>query len=637
MSDEVFEFDGFRVEVASRRLLKENAPLHISSRAFDLLVELINRNGEIISQDDLMNAVWHDQAVEPNNLSQAVKKIRRALGDSGKKQKYLITVPRQGFKFVLPENNGHQNFSADVVQENNLAPENKHEKSVVENPPLPDSTKKNHRIYLTVVGLLVVIAVSTAFYFLRQSQKKSALGIKTIAVLPFKSIGQDPRNESLKIGMADALISRLSRIDEINVLPTSLVNRFNNAEQNAIEAGKELKVDAVLDGRIQEESGQMRVSLQLIRIADGKIIWAQEFNRNAADIFDLQMNMAREIAENLSLELSDDEKRALMKRYTNNTEAYRLYLEGTYLFNQRTAASRTLASANFQKAVELDPKFALCYAALARMYVEPQSDMSPKQAYKKMEVLARQAVEIDNTLGEGYAALGFAVWRGEWNWREGENYFQRALALNPDWQRTYNGYALLLIGEGRFDEASTLISRSPEEKNSANNGLGDYWTKLVIYIYSRQTDKAIAEAEKISRLYPNETGIMGILSFAYRYKGDYQKAIQIAEKHISMEEVTQPGALMSLGLAYAANGQTEKAREIEKKLEAFPDNTPNIFGTRAFIYTALGEKEKALGSLEKAFELGEYHLYLLKVNPDFDSLRDEPRFIEILKNVNLAS
>lgn len=650
-----YEFATFRIEPEKRLLWKKDEAVRLKPKTFDTLLFLLESRHKVVTKDEMIGEIWNGTAVSDDSLTQQISQIRKVLNDS--EHQFIATVSGVGYQFIadVREINSSDGDALTDVQANgdlpaaleiNFEKTNKTSRSsAADNQTIEKNEEKTPKSFFEAlkqgrlvwaVFAVVLIGLSVFLWQWRNNENSSVLGVRRIAVLPFKLIGQDTRSESLKLGMTDALILRLSRVKSIEVMPTSFVSRFNKADQDPIAAGKELKVDAVLDGRIQETGNQMRISLQLVRIADGKIIWANEFSRDSADILELQTIMARAIAENLSLELSDEEQRALMKRYTNNTEAYRLYLEGAYFYNQRTAESRAAALRNFQKAVELDPSFALGYVALARTYTEPQSDISPKQAYQRMETLARQAIEIDDTLGEGYAVLGFAVWRGNWNWTEGEKYFQRATELNPEYQRAFTWHALLLTGEGKFDEALTVLSRSPAETTSANNGLGDFWAKLTINFYARKWDEAITEAGKISTFYPKDTSSMWLSSAAYRHRGDFAKAIELAEKHIATEEVTQPNALAGLGLALAAAGETAKAREIEKQLEAFSETTPNINGTRAYIFIALGKRERALDALDKAYEKGEYHLYLLKVNPDFDSLRNEPRFQEILRKINLA-
>lgn len=315
---QIYEFDNFRVEVAARRLLKDGQVVVFSSRAFDVLVELVRRSGEIVGQTELINAVWHEQAVEPNNLSQAVRQIRRALGDSSKEPRYLLTVPRQGFKFVLPpENNSaaanRANAPADFQTRSFLNAESEVKDSTpaptieqsAQIPSLPATPKKNRR-WLAAIGLIAAIGIGLTFYFQRENRAKPLSGIRTLAVLPFKSLDQANSGANAKLGMTDALISRLSRSDTLIVLPTNSISRFKSPNQDPIAVGRELNVEAVLDGSVQEEADRTRISLQLVRVSDGKIIWTADFYRNSNDVFDLQEEMANETAKNLLPETSDD-------------------------------------------------------------------------------------------------------------------------------------------------------------------------------------------------------------------------------------------------------------------------------------------------------------------------------------------
>ncbi|HEX8267601.1 MAG TPA: winged helix-turn-helix domain-containing protein [Pyrinomonadaceae bacterium] len=651
MPDEVYEFDSYRLEVASRRLLRNGEPIALSSRAFDLLVELVKRNNQIVSQEDLINAVWQEQAVAPNNLSQAVKQIRCALEDTGKQHRYLITVPRQGFKFVLREENKFVP-PEEEREENNLSPPGEPSfepnKIVSEQSPLADdihaslpsenkksefdkSEGKEKSFWLPAAAIcLIAIGGIAALYFWQMNRAKSALGVKTIAVLPFQPMTVQAENDdALRMGMTDALIMRLSRIKEITVLPTAIVSRFNKSDLDPLAAGRELNADAVLDGRVQRSGEQVRATVQLIRTTDGKTLWSDVFINEFNGIFGIQDSISLKIADTLELELSDDERRKIMKSYTSSAQAYRLYLDAFHLFtNQSSLEARTEAEKKFRQAIELDPKFALAYLGLANLQIEKPSP----EGYRKMRLLAQQAIELDDALGNAYATRAFATWRGDWNWVDAEKDFKRAIELRNVNRLTHLWYSLLLSGMERHDEALTILNLSPFKEYNRP------WGTFSIYFFNRNYDRTIEEAKFWLEKRPNNLQALPMLARAYTEKGMFKEAIEIWEKTVALHEILPQTTLCELGFTYARAGRKDKAREILEKARKLSAEKPDTldYGSFAVLYGALGEKDSAFENLEKSIEKRESWGYMLKVNPQFDSLRDDPRFEKMLRKVNLA-
>lgn len=640
-----YEFDSFRVDSEKRLLWRGDETISLKPKTFDTLLVLLKKSGKIVTKEDLVREVWNGAAIGDDNLTQHVSRLRKILGENPKSHRFIVTLPGVGYKFIADvcetpnaEDNGFVRETGEgspaeieIINENqNRDSANDGNSSTSKNNLLDTLRKRPVSPKHPAAVLLAIVGAALFFGWQLFSGKKSnggGLDITSIAVLPFKIINADADSEGLKIGMADALITRLARLERIKIVPTSRVAHFDKDDQNSIAAGRELGVDAVLESRIQKNGERLRVTAQLIKIANGKTLWAENYEEDFSDIFDVQTAVARKVAETLALELSGDEERALMKRYTSSAEAYRLYLEATYLWQRRSGSeARVLMQKNYQRAIELDPNFALAYVGLANM----QTEIPSRENYQKARVLAEQALAIDETLGEAHESVGFALWRGEMNWAKAETYFRRALELSPNSPDARQSLAMLLAWQNRFDEAFALIDAYPSKSNVPTSA------EIALHFYSRNYDKTIELANLRLEKKPNDVNALSFLSPTYTEKAMHAEAIATAERYMTFDHVVEQGSLPYLGFAYARAGQTDKAREIRRQIasqNALP--SAQINGSLAFLLGALGEKEEAFVRLEKAIEAREFWAFTLKVSPQFDSLRDDPRFDEMLARVNL--
>jgi DNA-binding winged helix-turn-helix (wHTH) protein/TolB-like protein len=651
-----YEFDSFRINPEKRLLWRGEETVALKPKTFDTLLFLIENSGKTVSKDELVRAVWNGAAVTDDSLTKQISLLRKILDDTPQAHRFIITVPGVGYKFIgdvreVQTNNPNAGVAevepsaaknANVTAFITTDAENSRNGKADFSPPENEQnfTARNgvarkkigrRHNWRTIAAAVVFLFVSAAtiYFWQRFYETKSApLGVRSIAVLPFKTIGQDAETDGLKIGMADALITRLTRVEQINVLPTSRVSRFDKLDGDTLAAGRQLGVDAVLEGRIQRDGERLRVTAQLVKTSDGKTLWAENYEENFAGIFDVQTAVARKIAETLALELSDAEKRALMKRYTSSAEAYRLYLEAKYLHNKRAGGeARVLMQKNYQRAIELDPKFALAYVGLADMQTETPS----RENYQKARILAEQALAIDDQLAEAHESLGFTLWRGEFAWSEAERHFRRAVELDPNSLPSVQSLAMILAWQNRFDEARQAVEAVPLKPDAPTAA------EIAVSFYSRDYDRTIELALQRLEKRPNDVNALSFLAPAYTEKAMHAEAIEAAEKYAAFDHVVEQGGLIYLGFAYARAGEIEKAREILRRIEGqnAPPASAQINGALAFLLGALGERDKAFARLEKSIEAREFWAFTLKANPQFESLRGDSRFDELLSRMNL--
>ncbi len=640
----IYEFENFRVDVEKRLLWKDGKSLSINPKTFDTLIALLKNKNEVIGKDKLVEEIWNGVAVSDDSLTQQISQLRKLLGDNPNEHKFIATVPGIGYKFVADVNkiqpsngNGHsatktnflRNGKIDIASDApTLSDENLPEKESQKYRRKSDKfTFARKKIWIAAAVFSILGLAAVLFWQNYKPEKINALGVKKIAVLPFQAVTQDDSTNSLKEGMTDTLVSRLSRIDEIIVLSSTITASFEKSNQTPSEFGKTIGADAVLEGQVQKNGEQMRVTVQLIRSGDGKVLWSEEFLNQFTDIFEVQSTIAYKIAQALSLELSDEEKRALMKRYTTSAEAYRLYLDAkSYSISRSTGDVRIAAQRNFERAIELDPNFALAYIGLANLLLQEAG----AENYRKIKYLAGKALEIDPNLAEGYDILAFAVWRGDWNWQEAERLTRKALELNRNSNALQVTLMTLLYGQGKFDEAFKVLEQSPPDFPYKAG------YEISLYYYARQYQKAVDFGSENLTQKPNDIDLLSYMGPAYTELGRYDEAIEATENYIAVDSIAYPGSLCYLGYTYAKMEQTKKTEEIlQKILSAEVPQKSQTHGGLAMLYGALGEKDKAFEQLEKSIENREWWAFTLKVAPYYDSLRDDARFQELLRRVNL--
>ena len=644
--NEFYEFESFRADVEKRLLWENGEPVNIKPKTFDTLLVLLEYQNEMISKDKLIEEIWNGDAVSDDSLTQQISQLRKLLGETANENKFIATVPGSGYKFVAVVNKvqslngkGFSEIKPDFPQNGKIV-------AVPETPALKDEylsekesqkfrrksgefTFARNKVWIAAAAFSILGLAAVLFWQSYQPQKTNALGVRKIAVLPFRAISPDEETNALKQGMTDSLVTSLSRIDDLNVLPSALVGGFQNSEQSLLEFGRRIGADAVLDGGIRKNGEQIIVNVQLFDTSNGKVLWSDSFQNEFTDILEVQNLITHKIAEALSLELSDEEKSALMKRYTTSAEAYRLYLDAYYLRSKRSGGEALIqAEKNYKRAIDLDPNFAMAYVGLANLQIYSPN----RQAYERMKFLARKAIEIDESLGEAHEAYGFAVWRGDWNWQEAETHFRRAIELNPNSSSGYGELAMLLSGQGRFDEAiKTLDSQNPPDINTKSY-------KIAVYFFERDYETVIEESRQILSQSPNNINALSYLAPAYSYTGRHAEAIEIAEKYAALDETANVGSLAYLSLAYIKAGQTKKGREIlQRMLKKDAPDSAQIHGILAMLDGELGEKDRAFERIEKSIENREFWAFTLKVAPYYDSLHGDPRFDKILEKVNLSN
>jgi len=461
----------------------------------------------------------------------------------------------------------------------------------------------------------------------------SADGRDTLAVLPFKIFSGEADDEFLGIGLTDVLITRLSNLHKIVVRPTSAVLRFQNLDEELPKIGEKLKVAMLLDGRIHRSLAKLRVTVQLIRTADGTNLWGDKFDADLTDIFTLQDTISEEVVRALTLKLKDAEKVRLSARFTENNFAYQNYLQGRFFWNKRTTEGFFKAIEFFNRAIDEDPLFALAYTGIADCWnmLGYFTAVRPAESYPKAKFAARKALEIDAKLAEAHSSLACALMFYDWDFTEAEREFKSAIACNPNYPTAHQWFALCLAAQERFDEA---LSELEIAQNLDPLSLIIHASRGLTSFFAGDFDRMISENQKILEMDAGFTLSYYELGLAFTEKKMFEEAISAMEKVV---ELTGESPRMSahLGSTYAASGNVKEAEIILRNLlkEAQKDYVSPL--DIAMIYARLDKKDEAFEWLEKSFEEREGNLIYMKVDPEFDSLRSDARFKKMLGKIGL--
>jgi eukaryotic-like serine/threonine-protein kinase len=456
---------------------------------------------------------------------------------------------------------------------------------------------------------------------------------RAIAVLPFRPISVEGRDECLELGMADALITKLGNIGQILVRPTSSIRKYTDLEQDSMVAGRELRVESVLEGSIQRRADWLRVTARLVGVEDGRTLWADKFDENFTDIFAVQDSISEKVAAALSLKLSGEEKERLTKRYTENTLAYQLYLKGLHFFNKRSVEGYNKAIEYYQQAIEKDPNYALAYAGLADCYANCSfAELSPKDTIVKARAAASRALEIDDTLAEAHNALGHVKVNLDWDWSGAEREFKIALKLNPNYVEAHHRYSHYLVAMGRFDESLSESLRGLELDPvdiSINTHLG--WH----YLMTGQNERAIEELKKTLELDQSFVRAHLYLGQAYERTRKYDEAFAEFKK---VRDLYGQGQIASglLGYTYAVAGLKTEAQTILGELKEQSKREHVWAYNIAIIHVGLGDKDRAFEWLGKACDDRSDDVIYLGVDSMFDPLRSDQRFSDLMHRVGLA-
>lgn len=625
----IYQFGKFVLDPQEKTLFSEGVPLHLPAKEFETLLLLVENNGRALAKDEMMTAIWQDAFVEEVNLAKQISRLRKIFNSGG--EKYIETLPKHGYRFSAEVSQILQPAEETILEKRTIKRLTvRLENETQDAPALLPKKRLLMTPFLLIVGAVVLIAAAAGIWLWNRTPVAPGAKINSIAVLPLKPLTDEEKNKQLGLGLTDALITKIGSLKIIKVRPLSSVVKHAGNDSDAVEIGKTLSVDAVLEGTIQQSDGHVRINVRLLRVENGEQIWAEKFDAEAAQFFELEDRLSEQTARALKGKLGIGGEH-LTKRFTSNAEAFDAYLKGRYFWNKRTEADFRKAIEYFTQAVEKDPNYALAYSGLADCYIllGVWGAEKPKEVFPQAEQYAEKALRADPELAEALVSRAFVRWVYDWDFERADADFARAIELNPNYATAHHWYSYFLVSEGRSERAIDEIKTARDLEGplniSVNTDIGE------IYSWTGRYAEADAALREVLKIEPNYAVARHVLAINLLKQNRVREAVAEAEAARRLE--SEPRVLAVLTYAYAADKNRAKALQTFNELnEAAKQKYVSPF-SKAIALIGLGEREAAVTELEKAFEERSDTMVIINVYPLLGDLRADPRFVKLRRQV----
>ena len=580
-----FRFGEFELEPIKSELRKSGVRVRLQHQPYDVLALLVQRQGQTVTRDEIQQHLWGDGTFVDfdKGINFCLRQIRAALGDDARQPEYIETIRNHGYRFLMPSRL-----------------EREQQARVASSPDKPNTFARIPEECLKV------------------------------SVLPFESLGRRSEEDFLTVGLTNTLVNRLTHVRGLHVIPRISATNCECAKGSVQEIAQDLDEDVVLRGSVLYSEGRVMISAQLIDCRAERGLWAESYTRNARDVFDVEKEIGSVIAARI-------ESRLFPSRIDDSigTEAYRLYVTGRYCWTKRTEEGLRKAFAYFEQAISCKPNYALAYSALADCYITSSLSglVSPKEAYPKAKAAVEKALELDYTLAEAHASLGYFKMTAEWQWQAAEQEFQRAIEFNPSCSIARQWYADFLTAVGRHDEAVDQMTRAWELDPLSINVNADVGWALT---YAQRYDEAIKHYRAVVDMDPNFVKARWGLALAYLQKGQFQEAVHELRKAVFLNP-GNPMVLAALGYAHALSGERTSARKLLEELRSISNRRYVPAYEMAIFHLGLGDQRRSTACLQKAYSERSAYLVYLATDPRLAALRSGKEFSNVTGRLGLAS
>jgi TolB-like protein/DNA-binding winged helix-turn-helix (wHTH) protein/tetratricopeptide (TPR) repeat protein len=623
-------FGVFELDVRTGELRKGGTRIRLQEQPFQVLAALVERPGEVVTREELRERLWPSGVIVDfdHSLNKAVNKLRDALGDAADNPRFIETLPRRGYRFLIPVTDSVKRPNSVVEPDDIVCPA----------PEVPEADRfwSKSRILAGLAVVAMALGVM-ALWRTWPAQASPPPGRIMLAVLPFRNLAGSPDEDYFSDGLTEEMIAELGRLtsdDRLGVIARTSAMHYKNTSRLVTEIGRELGVDYILEGSIRRAGRRVRITAQLVQIRDQTNLWSESYDRDLADVFAIQNDVASRIAGSLALELLPPQRASRASAPTTDIVAHEEYLKGRFLWSKRTEDGLRGSLDHFQRAVAADPGYARGYVGLADSYnlLADYGALAPADALPRARGAALRALEIDPRLAEAHASLAWTTLVYDRDIASAEQGFRRAIALNPGYASAHQWYAFCLKAAGRHEDAMREVRRAQElDPLSLIINAVVAWH----HYYARQYDDAIAQARRVAALDPTFSRVNSYLGWSLLEKGEYAPALEALQKATDLFG-NSPARRAEMAHALAVAGRTAEARRVLEEMTTLARTQYVESDLIARIHVGLGDRDRAFEWLERALAEHAPKLVLLRVDPRVDSLRSDPRFADLLRRAGLS-
>ncbi len=642
----VFFFDDAEVEPRTGQVFKAGAVVQLEPKAFKLLVFLIENRDRLVEKDEILDVLWKDINVTENVLPSAIAKLRRTLGDNSKTAKYIQTFHTRGYRFIANVEvkdgsardgqagtahlePGEQGSAASLLSTAEVATDVPSQNGAQDSP----GPKRSLLVRgFTLAGVFCVLLLGAALFWRSFSGNRlsgSAGGtITSIAVLPFQSAGSSGDDHILGFEIADALTTRLSNSTHLSVRPPSAVLHYSDIYNDPTAIGRALNVDYILMGNIRRSPGL--VTMRLIRVRDSASLQTASFNEGFTNIFQLEESLSVQVLRALTVTLNNEEKQRFRRRFTQNAAAYEAFLNADYFMNLATKDGVNQGIVSFERAIAIDPNYAMAYAGLGDCYLRLfRFGTAPAEFVPQSRAAETRAIEIDNTVAYAHSMLAYIAFQYDWDLPRAEREYKVAREMDPALVHQWYGFYLLALN--RVPEADIEFEKFNDYYPFLPQGITFYGQYLYL---RRQNDRAVDLLNRSLAMQPDYPSAHESLGMVYEQEGRTNEAITEIQKAVHLSGGIY--GLGSLGHVYASVGRRSDAQKILHSLTKHSSSTYISPYQLAIIYAGLNQRDKAIDELERAYAERSLSAPLLRFDPRLNTLRAQPRFQDFARRLGLS-